>query len=69
MAAKPNPKHLALWAIAGTTLAAGIFFIPWITAPHRDLPGAGFWANRWRTLTFLIPFVSGIPFRGTSVDA
>ena len=63
-AVKPNPKHLAVWAIAGATVAACTFFVPLLPIPHLyEPPCATFWvhqwANRFRTLALLGIFFSG----------
>ncbi len=49
-AAKPNPKHLALWSLAGSALAASAFFttmLPYASFDHMQL------------IVFLVPSAAG----------
>ena len=61
---KPNPKHLAAWAIAGAFLAASSYLMAFVPIPRLPANGHGFWAilwmNRLRFVAFFTPFVLGL---------
>jgi len=61
---KPNPKHLAAWALAGAFFAASAWVISLLPIPHFSTNGHGFWeilwTNRLRLLAFLAPFALGL---------
>ena len=61
---KPNPKHLAAWAIAGAFLAASSYLLAFVPIPRLHAHGHGLWAalwmNRLRFLAFFTPFTLGL---------
>jgi hypothetical protein len=61
---KPNPKILAVWAIAGAFFAASSYLLVLLPIPRLPGNGHGFWAllwmNRLRFVTFFGPFFLGL---------
>lgn len=60
----PNPRQLAVWAIAGAFLAASTLLISLLPIPHFSTNGHAFWESLWtnrlRLLAFLAPFALGL---------
>ena len=65
MEQKPNPMHLASWAIGGAVIAVSAWFFSFLPIPRFHSTGCGFWAMMWmnrsRIIAFSGPLLVGLP--------
>ncbi|WP_213803850.1 hypothetical protein [Granulicella sp. dw_53] len=61
---KPNPMHLAFWAIAGSVIMMSAWFILFLPFPHLHADGYGIWKamsmKHLEFFAFAIPLLMGL---------